>query len=1153
MSGPSLLLRMLALGMILSLAQTALAADGSMIRVTAAQGEIKDGKNTLATVPQGTRLWSFRVNDSGWSEVKVPGKQQHGWLHQSQFESAEPTGDALARLNSVIPNWNRFLKFQEEQKWPEARRELETVVSVVSATQGRDHPHVAVVLGNYAVVAGHQSDFDAAEEAVERAIEIQRQALGENHIDLIASYNLQASLLHNHQEYAAAQVHAEKALAMIQKVTGGKHPQTAATLDLLGKLAHDQRDFATSKTYHLRALATRQKLFKDDHSGSIFSLHHLGELAQNHHQGGHAEARRFYEQALSICRRIHDEDHIDTAQSLYRLGDVSHDEGNYAASQAYHQQALAMQRRLVGNNHLDVAETLNALAELVVNHNQGDYSTGRRYHEQALEIQQNVLGKTHHRTTATLNYLGGLATNHGDYKTARSYYDQALDIQHKVLGKKHIDTAWTLRNLGDLALQLDDIAAARDYYQQALAVYAENNLADNSDVIWTLQGMGELAQQEKDFPSAQSYYQRALTVLQNANGENHPNVAVIYQSLGELARDQREYDAGRSYLEKALDIHRLHRTDTSHKMAKTLHELSWLLTEQSSDNLDEAARHLQQAREIVRRDEATVLPTLTEREQLLFLQEVHAGDWFKSLTLAGNHRGNGHLASLSAGWLINGKAIAQEALAEGALLSKPETAPQVERLRTVREEIASLVAKKLDGQGRRKLAALESEQQELIRKISQAGTGLAGGQPWISIARVRGRLAPGAVMINLVKLQPANLADGTFEQQRYWAWIIPAMDQGQVRIVDLGESSAIDDKIADVRQELTRTYDTIDDQGEIEATAQLKQRLQKLAKVVWAPIAAELGNVDELVISPDGALWLAPWAAIPVASEQYLIEKYQLSYVVSGRELVTERISRAGVGAPIVFADPDFDRAARPTSRSADIRMLATRRSTADFKRVARLPGTAAEAEAITPALKKLTGDAPVVYLDGQATEAQFKQAFRPRYLVASTHGFYFPDQPASLGGDGKASTDVPRMENPLLRCGLLLAGCNVTDAARQAASDDGILSGLEIVSTDLRGTEMVVLSACETGVGEIRSGEGVAGLRQAFQLAGAEAIVSTLWSIPDRDSAIIMKDFFEHLSQRQSKAEALRNAQLKRIESRRDRYGAAHPVFWAAWTITGS
>jgi CHAT domain-containing protein len=412
---------------------------------------------------------------------------------------------------------------------------------------------------------------------------------------------------------------------------------------------------------------------------------------------------------------------------------------------------------------------------------------------------------------------------------------------------------------------------------------------------------------------------------------------------------------------------------------------------------------------------------------------------------------------------------------------------------------------------------------------------------------------------------------------RYVAWLIPAEGKGAISIVDLGESQKICDAVQQARKALEKAEKTIHDEGEAKAEKQVREAMQSLTRLVWEPLESHFGNAHQLILSPDAALWLVPWAALPLPDGKYAVEKYQIRYLISGRDLVSQAASNASKPTdPVLFADPDYDlgpadteartravlRNMAPTARVASSRGA---ESLSSLGRAERLPGTAAEAAAIKPSVTRYTRSEPLIYENQYALEGVFKSLHGPQVLVLSTHGFFLSDQEvehkddrgaglAEEGSKGRAvlTTEGKLMENPLLRCGLLLAGCNQRAEEASAEVDDGILTGLEIVGTDLRGTDLVVLSACETGLGQIRNGEGVAGLRQAFQLAGAKAVVATLWQIPDEETVALMKGFFGNLSAGQSKAEALRNTQLSLIKTRRKAHSAAHPYYWAAFTVTG-
>ena len=226
-----------------------------------------------------------------------------------------------------------------------------------------------------------------------------------------------------------------------------------------------------------------------------------------------------------------------------------------------------------------------------------------------------------------------------------------------------------------------------------------------------------------------------------------------------------------------------------------------------------------------------------------------------------------------------------------------------------------------------------------------------------------------------------------------------------------------------------------------------------------------------------------------------------------------------------------------------------------------RLPGARDEVLAVAGLLGAQNAQ---VFVDAQADEAALASLTAPRILHLATHGFFLGDQTLTrlLGSnrepDGNSPFGLPSIalqgfENPLLRSGLAFAGANTTLAGKGRAEGGGLVTAEKILSLPLAGTELVVLSACETGVGEVRAGEGVFGLRRAFAQAGVRSLVMSLWSVPDLETKELMVNFYRILGEKGgSRSAALRQAALDEMAIVRQRYGQAHPFFWGAFVFLG-
>jgi CHAT domain-containing protein len=347
----------------------------------------------------------------------------------------------------------------------------------------------------------------------------------------------------------------------------------------------------------------------------------------------------------------------------------------------------------------------------------------------------------------------------------------------------------------------------------------------------------------------------------------------------------------------------------------------------------------------------------------------------------------------------------------------------------------------------------------------------------------------------------------------------------------------------------------------------------RLFDKIWKPIEDEIEGCHLLLIAPDGALDLISFAGLPNEQGRYLSEEFPIHYLSSGRDAIwLNRRPKKGENL-LALGDPDYDASALERKTYSRGYASAERNASSDNypgvldiqrnirsnclqlseSRVTRLPATRNEVEQIAGYWNQNHSDTALWFLDKEATEDNLKRyAPGKRNIHIATHGYFSPAtcrrekysaEPGEYTG--------PIEESPLLQSGLLLAGSNLHgEMADSLEVDDGILTAEEVSILDLTGVEWVVLSACESGLGEVESGEGVYGLRRAFQMAGARTVISSLWPIADKSTAEFMISLYE--ASNQPLYQKIYQYQKAQIDKLRSHGYSDHPYQWAAFIATG-
>jgi len=995
-----------------------------------------------------------------------------------------------------------------------------------------------------------QGNYDKAVESYFKAMDMIEKTQGKENLTYVILLNNLGSSYREKGEYANAERHFLEAKAIYERVQGKDNPDYATIINNIGMLYHRMGDYAKAEGYYMEAKTIRERKLGKEHPDYSISLNNLGSLYNR--MGDYAKAERFHLEALAIREKVLGKEHPYYLTSLSNLGEVYFYMGDYAKAERYFLETKAIKEKVLGKEHPSYILSLNNLGETY--RNKGDYANAERYLLEAKATWEKIVGKDHPEYANSVNNLGMLYLNMGDFPKAESCFLETRAVREKVIGKEHPYYAHSLNNLGILYFNMDDYAKAERFYLEAKAIQERALGKEHPDYAQSLNNLGLLYNKIGDYSKAESCYLETKAIREKALGKEHPNYAtslnnlgVLYYSMGDYAKSERFYLEAKPIWEKTLG-------KEHPDYAQLLDNL--YLTCSAKKEYAKALAYKQEQIKILSGLVNKNFSFLTEQQRnaywnanSLFFETSYSLSFFNPVP-ASNIL-NYDNALFSKGLLLRTTNAVRDAIyASGnkALIA------QFEELGHLRQQITAL---QQSGGDESYIKSLGDKAETIEKTITQTSKEFKDFQADLAVnwQSIRKSLQAKEAAVEFVSFR---LFDKKWTGKIQYAALVVKPNSTSPAWVPLCD----EDKLQEI---LSRAEEAGSDNLR-QARIIYNNNGFELFESVWKPLEKELSGVTTIYYSPSGLLHKIAFNALPIddSLEKRLADKYNLNLVSSTREVVhldRNPSKTTQITSAVLYGGLDYNaneaamrKAAQSYNKDTNAPIVATVLP-AGLTRggaMAELPASKEETLNIQNYLisKKIPN---TLYQGSMGNEESFKQldGKKTGLIHLATHGFFLPDverKNDDIGGGQQQQTRgiLKTSENPLLRSGLLLAGGNHAWMNKPVEGvESGILTAEKIAGMNLLGTKLVVMSACQTGLGDVKNGEGVFGLQRAFKLAGVETLVMSLWEVSDAATAKLMSVFYrEWLISGKSKQEAFKEAQ------RQVRAEYASPFYWAAFVM---
>lgn len=879
---------------------------------------------------------------------------------------------------------------------------------------------------------------------------------------------------------------------------------------------------------------------------------YINQIDSLKEKGNIKEAAKMADIAIAICKL---DETIENARALYRIADTYELCGRYTDAEKLYLKAIEIQKKSWGENHLEYANLLNSMG--LISKQLGNYSKAEDYYLKGLSICKSI-GRLDTLYATILNDIADLFQSTDNYDKAEIFYKNAIHICDSILGKEHEDYIGTLNNLAFNYKQQGDYLKAETNYLQGLMLCRKALPKDHIYYSVLLDNIGVLYYTMGKYQIAEKYCMEAIEIRKQTLGTLHPHYANSLEHLGRLYELMGKWQKSEYYYMETLRIRSKILVPQNSKYIISLINLGNLLCSQGY--YAEADELYIEAIQIESSVWKEIFSFMSNKECEAFISK-NLYKYYLWNTLQWQNKLKSNLPSSLYNFtiLMKGSLLQNNNVFTNQLTTVVDSTTNKlkEEYRNIKQEISTQYQLPRSRQQNIRSLELKSDEleKEIMRRIPSFREAILNSKnTWKDI---KGGLKQGEAAIEFLQFKYFNTS---WSDNYSYSALILRPEWDEPKYVPLFRSNQLDSilPMTSSMSAINNFYRNMPGEG---ITIIDSASSAKMYHLIWQPLDTLLIGVKTIYLSPVGMLHRISFAAISDTTGKCLLEKYDLNQVSNTRSLAETKSKLQESSQIVLMGGVDYENEPGINfNGSVDF----IKDSSLAYLRAIRdggwpfLTWTLHEINSIDSLLKQLPYQVSK-YQGSLATEEIIKKlgsgkTIVPKVIHIATHGFSFPIAEETNYSDKNMKNEVntvfKQSYDPLTRSGIILAGANKawTKGSTYQNKEDGILTAREISNLNLSGCELVVLSACETGLGEIKGSEGVFGLQRAFKMAGVKYIMVSLWQIPDKETSEFMGIFYDNwLVKKMPIREAFLQTQLF---MKNDRKYA--PFQWAAFQLTG-